>query len=245
MELIPAIDLKDGGCVRLFQGRFDAVTEYPADPVALALRYAGLGARWVHCVDLDGARDGAAGNLETIRRISAELPGRLQVGGGIRDRAAAQRLLDAGVGRVVIGSVAAEDPPAVIRWLGELGPERLVLALDVSCEADEPMLVSRGWTERSEFTLWQALDRYGAAGARHVLCTDVSRDGAFTGPAVDLYRECAARFPSMCFQASGGVRHVADLESLAASGAGAAIVGRALLEGRISEQELQPFLRSA
>ena len=245
MELIPAIDLKDGGCVRLFKGRFDAVTEYPADPVALALRYAGLGARWVHCVDLDGARDGAAGNLDLIRRMAAELPGGLQVGGGIRDRAAAQQLLDAGVGRVVIGSLAAEDPPAVIQWLAELGPEKLVLALDVNCEADQPMLVSRGWTERSELSLWQALERYGAAGARHVLCTDVSRDGAFTGPATDLYTECAERFPAMCFQASGGVRDAADLEALAATGASGAIVGRALLEGRISEQELQPFLRSA
>lgn len=245
MELIPAIDLKDGGCVRLFQGRFDEVTEYPADPVSLALRYAGIGARWVHCVDLDGARDGAAGNLETIRRMAAELPGGLQVGGGIRDRAAAQTLLDAGVGRVVIGSVAAEDPPAVIEWLAELGPERLVLALDVNCEAGEPMLVSRGWTEQSELSLWRALERYGEAGARHVLCTDVSRDGAFTGPATDLYRACAQRFPDMCFQASGGVRDAADLEALAVTGASAAIVGRALLEGRISEQELEPFLRSA
>ena len=245
MELIPAIDLKDGSCVRLFQGRFDAVTEYAADPVSLALRYAALGARWIHCVDLDGARDGAAGNLEPVRRMAGELPGGLQVGGGIRDRAAVERLLAAGVGRVVVGSVAVEAPATVIEWLAELGPERLVLALDVSCEGDEPVLVTRGWTERSDTGLWQALDDYRAVGAKHVLCTDVSRDGAFTGPAVDLYVECARRFPSMDFQASGGVRDAADLAALATTGASGAIVGRALLEGRISEQEMEPFLRSA
>jgi len=245
MELIPAIDLKDGGCVRLFQGRFDAVTEYAADPVSLALRYAALGARWVHCVDLDGARDGAAGNLAPIRRMADELPGVLQVGGGIRDRAAVERLLAAGVGRVVIGSVAVETPATVIEWLADFGPERLVLALDASCKGDVPMLVTRGWTERSDTSLWQALDDYRAAGARHILCTDVSRDGAFTGPAVDLYTECAQRFPTMGFQASGGVRDAADLAALAGTGASGAIVGRALLEGRISEQEMGPFLRSA
>jgi len=245
MDLIPAIDLKNGACVRLYQGRFDEVTEYPDDPEALAVRYAGLGAGWVHCVDLDGARDGSAGNLDIIRRLAARLPGQIQVGGGVRDRAAVDRLLTAGAGRVVIGSLAVEQADLVIEWLTELGAERLVLALDVSCAGIEPMLVSRGWVEQSKVRLWQALEDFQAAGARHVLCTDVSRDGAFTGPNVGLYRDCVRRFPELCFQASGGVRDIADLEQLASAGVGAAIVGRALLEGRISEQELQPYSRSA
>lgn len=245
MELIPAIDLKDGAIVRLFQGRFDAVTEYAEDPELLALRYASLGAGWVHCVDLDGARAGNAGNLDIIRRIAGKLPGRVQVGGGVRDRAALERLLQAAVGRVVVGSVAIEQPERVIEWLKVFGSERLVLALDVSCEGPDPMLLSRGWTEQSGVDLWQALARFQAAGARHVLCTDVSRDGALTGPNVDLYRDCVSRFPDLCFQASGGVRDVDDLKQLADAGAGAAIVGRALLEGRIPEQELQPYSQSA
>ncbi|MGD1976710.1 MAG: 1-(5-phosphoribosyl)-5-[(5-phosphoribosylamino)methylideneamino]imidazole-4-carboxamide isomerase [Gammaproteobacteria bacterium] len=246
MRVIPAIDIKDGRCVRLFKGKFDQVTEYAVDPAELAGRYQELGAGWIHCVDLDGARHGSPGNLQQIARIAGHLDAGIQVGGGIRDEAAIERLLGLGADRVVIGSVAAEKPGEALAWLREIGPERIVFALDVTIEDqdDAPMLVSRGWAETTRTSLWEALDRFGTGGLRHVLCTDIGRDGAMTGPAVDLYAECVRRYPEVAFQASGGVRHAADLTALAGTGAASAIVGKALLDGRISDEEIKPFLRN-
>jgi phosphoribosylformimino-5-aminoimidazole carboxamide ribotide isomerase len=243
---IPAIDLKDGRCVRLYQGRFDQVSEYAADPAELARRYLSLGVEWVHVVDLDGARDGAAGNREVIARMAASSNGRVQVGGGIRDRAGVDAVLALGVGRAVIGSAAAERPEEVRGWLEELGPERLVFAFDVRLGEDgTPWLRTRGWTEEAGLSLWDAIGLYRDAGVRHVLCTDVARDGAMAGPNLELYRECAARFPEIALQASGGVRDLADLEALRSTGAAAAIIGKALLDGRITDEEIRSFLRNA
>lgn len=247
MRVIPAIDIKDGRCVRLFKGRFDEVTEYPIRPADLAARYQAAGVRWIHCVDLDGARRGMPQNLALIGEIVSALTGGVQVGGGVRDEHAIAQLLDVGVDRVVVGSVAVQAPDHACRWIERLGPGRLVLALDVKLdEADgTPRLVYRGWTRESGTTLWDALERFAAAGLCHVLCTDVSRDGAMTGPAVDLYAECVRRFPGIAFQASGGVRHADDLKALSATGVAGAIVGKALLDGRIEDEELEPYLRSA
>lgn len=246
MRVIPAIDIKDGRCVRLFKGRFDQVTEYAVDPAELAGRYRRLGARWIHCVDLDGARLGRPGNPDQIAAIAAAVGGGVQVGGGIRDADGIARLLDLGVDRVVIGSVAVERPEDTIAWLRDVGSDRLVLALDVTIDSagGDPMLVTRGWTRSSTTSLWSALDRFAAEGLRHVLCTDVGRDGAMTGPAIDLYAECVRRYPEIALQASGGVRDAGDLALLADTGAAAAIVGKALLDGRITDEELQTFLQN-
>lgn len=247
MNVIPAIDLKGGRCVRLLKGDFGAVTEYDAAPTALAERYLALGAHWIHCVDLDGARSGTAGNLDSITTMACRTAGRLQVGGGVREAGDLARLLDAGAGRVVAGSTAIEQPAVMTRWLEEHGPEQIVLALDVACRdrTSEPTVMSRGWTVDTGFGLWRALDRYTSLGIRHVLCTDIGRDGAMTGPAIQLYDQCVQRYPQVAFQASGGVRDVVDLESLRDTGVAAAIVGRALLEGRILLSELGPYLPSA
>lgn len=245
MQVIPAIDIKDGQCVRLHQGRFDRVTDYPCTPAGLAARYRALGAPLLHLVDLDGARTGGEGNRALIERLLADHPGVFQVGGGIRDRATAERLIEAGAGRVVLGSAAAERPEEVFDWLEALGADRLVVALDVAGEPDSPRVMIKGWVEASALTLWDALARYAEAGLRHVLCTDISRDGAMEGPAVELYRRCLERHPALGLQASGGVRDAADLAALAAAGLPAAIVGRALLEGAIDDEEIEPFLPSA
>jgi len=244
MLLIPAIDIRDGHCVRLYQGAFDQVTHYAVDPVELAQRYATLGAPWLHLVDLDGAATGRPVHLELARRIreSAELS--LQFGGGLRsadDVHAALQVAD----RVVVGSLAVTEPATVEAWLREYGGERITLALDVKLTADaDPVVATHGWTRSSALTLWAAVDHYRPFGLRHVLCTDVSRDGALAGPNVALYQECRRRAPDIAFQASGGVRDASDLTSLAATGTAAVISGKALLEGRISAEEMQPFLRS-
>ena len=246
LKPIPAIDLKDGRCVRLYQGRFDRVSEYDAQPEELAGRYLSLGVDWVHVVDLDGARDGAGANREVIARMAGLARGRIQVGGGIRHREDVEAVLGLGAGRVVIGSAAAERIEEVRDWFRCFGAERLVLAFDVRLdEAGMPWLRTRGWTEDAGLALWDAIGAYLEVGLQHVLCTDVARDGAMAGPNFALYEECTRRFPQIQLQASGGVRDLADLEALRSTGAAGAIIGKALLDGRITDEEIRSFLQNA
>ena len=246
MQLIPAIDLKGGRCVRLLQGDFGAETRYDVTPAGLYERFADLGATWLHVVDLDGAKDGAQAHLPLIAALAARGRLKLQVGGGVRDRATVEQTLAAGARRVVIGSLAVTDPDLVAGWLRRFGPDAIVLALDVRLGADGvPRLATHGWLEQSPIVLWDAVARYLSAGLRHVLCTDVGCDGALTGPNFDLYVEAARRFETIEWQASGGVRDVRDLWALDGGGVAAAVSGRALLENRMSAEELKPFLPAA
>lgn len=246
MLLIPAVDLHGGRCVRLLHGDFSAETRYDVEPQALVEHYRDLGARWLHVVDLDGARDGKQANREIILAL-ARLPAmHLQVGGGIRDSSSIDTLLHGGAARVVIGSAAVTNPDQVRMWLRRFGAEAITLAFDVRLdEGNVPRCTTHGWQLQTAISLWQALDAYRGSGLKHVLCTDVARDGAMTGPSLDLYREALRRFPDIEWQASGGVRSSADLTALAEVGAVAAICGRALLEEEISLGELGPFLQSA
>jgi len=245
MELIPAIDLRDGRCVRLLKGDFAQETRYAADPVELAQQYQELGARWLHVVDLDGAKRGEPANLPVIRRMQEASGIRVQLGGGIRTRASLDQALGVAA-RVVVGSLAVSDPDLVAAWIEELGPDRVTLALDVRIDAaGTPLIATHGWARASALTLAAAIDRYAKAGLRHVLCTDIDRDGALTGPNVAFYAECVERWPGIEFQASGGVRDPADLRALTAAGVAATVSGKALLEGRLKPEEIRPFLRGA
>jgi len=246
MRLIPAIDLRGGRCVRLFQGRFDAETVYADDPASVLDAYVSQGARLVHVVDLDGARDGAQANRAAIERLAARGPAALQVGGGVRSRDAFELLLQLGARRVVVGSAAVTWPDEVASWIALRGPEAVVLALDVRVGAEGlPRLTTHGWQQQTEASLWETVAWFAARGLRHVLCTDVARDGALSGPNLDLYAEAQRRFPGIEWQASGGVRDAGDLHALRATGVAAVISGRALLEGRIRPEELEPFLPDA
>jgi phosphoribosylformimino-5-aminoimidazole carboxamide ribotide isomerase len=246
MRLIPAIDLRGGKCVRLFQGRFDAETVYSDDPALILERYASLGASLVHVVDLDGARGGTQVNRPAIAALVASCLAQLQVGGGVRTSQTVEELGALGVTRVVVGSVAVTSPDEVARWLESFGAARIVLAFDVRLDDQGlPMLTTHGWEQQSSTCLWDAVEDYCRKGLRHVLCTDVARDGALSGPNVELYAEAVRRFPAVEWQASGGVRDVRDLHALRQTGAAAVISGRALLEGRMQREELEPFLRNA
>jgi phosphoribosylformimino-5-aminoimidazole carboxamide ribotide isomerase len=247
MRLIPAIDLRGGQCVRLLQGRFDAETVYGNDPRVILARYREFGARYVHVVDLDGARDGSQGNHAAIALLAVAFPDvTLQVGGGVRTREVAAGLLALGVQRIVVGSVAVTRPDEVQDWMREFGPDRIVLAFDVRLDpGGTPRLTTHGWEAQTDASLWDAVARYLPHGALHVLCTDVARDGALSGPNLALYAEAVRRFPTIQWQASGGVSNGADLYALQGTGAAAVISGRALLEDRIPAQELAPFLPSA
>jgi phosphoribosylformimino-5-aminoimidazole carboxamide ribotide isomerase len=246
MRLIPAIDLKGGRCVRLLHGDFARETRYDTDPAALLAKYRGLGADWLHVVDLDGARDGSAGNRAIIGELAGQRAVKLQVGGGLRDAAAVEQMFELGASRVVIGSMALTHVELVRGWLERFGPERITLAFDVRLDrAGTARVATHGWQRQSELSLWSALDNFAGSRLEHVLCTDVGRDGALTGPNVDLYREAARRHPLIQWQASGGIRDARDLKALTQTGAAAAVSGKALLEGLIAAEDLQPFLPNA
>ncbi len=246
MILIPSIDLRNGRCVRLLKGDFNAETRYDLEPHELLLRYRALGASWLHVVDLDGAKDGTLANRSVIVRLASQRALNIQVGGGVRSTAVVDDLLRNGIDRVIVGSAAVEDPDLVRGWLERYGPEKIGLAFDVRHDAQRmPRVLIRGWTRESKLSLWEAVDSYLPHGLKHVLCTDVELDGALAGPAVELYAEAVRRYPTIAWQASGGVRSAADLAALAAVGSAAAISGKALLEELIRPEELAPFLPNA
>jgi len=246
MELIPAIDLKEGRCVRLFKGDFVAETVYSDQPASVLEVYRSLGARRVHVVDLDAARNGNLPNRPIITALATERRVRLQVGGGLRTFDRVRELLDSGVERAVIGSVAVTAPTDVALWMTRVDASRIVLAFDVRIDAaGAPLLTTHGWQKTSDVVLWRAVEGFMKAGLTHVLCTDVARDGAMTGPNCELYAEAVRRFPELQWQASGGVASGRDLVALRECGVAAVISGKAMLENRIPPEELRPFLPNA
>jgi phosphoribosylformimino-5-aminoimidazole carboxamide ribotide isomerase len=246
MMIIPAIDLRDGKCVRLYKGDFARVTTYSDDPASLARKYADSGFDCLHVVDLDGAQHGSQKNQDCVQFITRSSTMTVQLGGGIRDTATLDYWFAAGITRCVIGSVAVTNRELVKDWIRDFTSDRIVLALDVRIDQGGiPRLSTHGWTQTSLVGLWDALDAYIDCGLKHVLCTDISRDGALNGPNLDLYREFSQRYPQIELQASGGVRDIDDLKNIASTGTGAAISGRALLDGRISQQEIDSFQQNA
>lgn len=236
--IIPAIDLIDGNVVRLYQGQYDNSTEYTVDALSLRNEYAAHGASWLHLVDLSGAKDAQQRQMTLLSQLMKASPLSIQVGGGIRCEQDIIDLLQAGASRVVIGSLAIREPALVQQWLQKYGGEKIVLALDVSINAQgEKTLPSHGWIEQSSITLEQVLTDYIAAGARHVLCTDISKDGTLTGANVSLYKELTAAYPQIQWQASGGIGQLNDIKALIGSGVAGVILGRALLEGKFSVSE--------
>ena len=221
IEAIPAVDVLGEGAVRLHRGDYDDVVERAGEPVALARRFAGAGARRIHLVDLDGARSGRV-RPELVRLIAeAVAPARLQASGGIRSVEDAEALLGAGADRVVVGTAAVADPAP---WADALGG-RLAVALDVR----DGQVRTAGWTEGSGLALADAVARCVEAGVERVLCTAIDRDGTLAGPDLELVRTVAAS--GLRVLAAGGVRTPEDVAALAEAGAEAAIVGRALLRG--------------
>lgn len=235
-DIIPAIDLRGGQVVRLAQGDYARQTRYADSPLALAERYAAAGAHRLHVVDLDGARSGTLANLEVIAAL-ARTGLRVQAGGGVRGVADVHRLFDAGVERVVLGSVAIRHPRRVADWLARHGGDRFTLALDTRWADDRWTLPSAGWTQPEARTLDDLAPWYAEHGARHLLCTDIDRDGMLAGFNLALYRHLAELAPTLAVQASGGVRSVQDMRAARMAGVRGVILGRALLEGHFTLQE--------
>ncbi|HEY8592844.1 MAG TPA: 1-(5-phosphoribosyl)-5-[(5-phosphoribosylamino)methylideneamino]imidazole-4-carboxamide isomerase [Sphingomicrobium sp.] len=239
MIVYPAMDLMGGQIVRLRQGRFDEATLYPAEPADALRAFANAGAEWAHVVDLDGTRAGAPAQHDLVGSLAAATPLKLQVGGGVRSREQVEALLDSGVERVVLGSLAVRDPELVRGWVGEFGADRITLALDVRMIGGEPQVAVSGWAEDSGLSLWSAAQRFPEA--RHLLLTDIGRDGELAGPNFELLDEAVERLPHLAVQASGGVSSLDDLRRLHTAGA---IVGKALWEGRIALEEAVSLARA-
>ncbi len=244
MKIIPAIDLCHGRVVRLEQGDYDRETSYQQDPLELALHYEKAGATCLHLVDLDSARAGGDANLEVIAHICRTLTIPVQTGGGVRSQDDLERRLDLGAARVVIGSLCVRQPDLVESWLEALGPEVIVAGLDVARGLDGGWFPrAAGWTETGEVDLFSLLDRLTDHGLKHLLCTDIERDGMFSGPSLELYQSIVARFSGLMVQASGGVGSPADLDAAARTGVTGCIVGKALLEGRVGMDDIERWSR--
>ncbi len=231
----PALDIREGRVVRLLQGDYAQQTTYGDDPLPRAQAFAAAGASWLHLVDLDAARAGGYTLAPLLAAIAAQTGLKVQTGGGVRSRDDVARILDAGAARVVVGSVSVREPDTVIGWLREFGPDRLTIALDArQAEDGRWLLPVHGWTETAEDTLEVLAQRYAEAGMQHLLCTDIARDGMLSGPNIDLYQHLARLLPGVAVQASGGVRDAQDVAQAKAVGCGGAILGKALLEGRMT-----------
>lgn len=231
-NVYPAIDVRGGRVVRLRQGDYGRETRYAGEPLHVAKRYADAGAEWLHLVDLDAARAGGFSLLPLLATLKAETPLRVQTGGGVRDTADVEALLDAGAHRVVVGSLAVRDPDTVIGWMRHFGVDHITVALDARRAGDGRWhLPTAGWTQPSDNELGPLLRRYADAGLRHLLCTDIARDGMLSGPNLGLYRHLHALAPGVRLQASGGIRDVADVVAARDAGCAGAVLGKALLDG--------------
>ncbi|OAT47382.1 phosphoribosylformimino-5-aminoimidazole carboxamide ribotide isomerase [Proteus hauseri ATCC 700826] len=236
--IIPALDLIDGKVVRLHQGDYAKQRDYNDDPLTRYQQYEKEGATLLHLVDLTGAKDPSARQIPLLKKLVACVNIPVQVGGGIRTEEDVKSLLDAGASRVVIGSTAISQPEMVKSWFERYGADAIVLALDVRIDKQGKKWVAvSGWQENSSYTLEEIIELYQAVGLKHVLCTDISRDGTLEGSNVKLYKEINQRFPDILFQASGGIGDLQDIADLPASGVVGVIVGRALLEGKFTLKE--------
>jgi phosphoribosylformimino-5-aminoimidazole carboxamide ribotide isomerase len=241
--IIPAIDLIGGETVRLYQGDYDQKTSYAKTPLEIKQTYAAAGSQWLHLVDLDGAKDSTKRQLMLLRQLINEKTVEsndlnIQVGGGVRSKEDVESLLAIGADRVVIGSLAIKEPEKVKQWISEYGGDKIVLALDINIDEDgNKWLPIHGWIEKSNVTLESLLEDYKSVDVKHVLCTDISKDGTLTGSNVELYRELVAKYPSIQWQASGGIGSLDDIKALKPTKVAGVIVGKSLLEGNFTLEE--------
>lgn len=237
MDIIPAIDIIDGKCVRLSKGDFKRKTVYRASPMEMARELQDAGIKRLHLVDLDGAKAKKVINLKVLRDISRKTNLEVDFGGGVQSREDLLKVFEAGAKQVTGGSIAVNNPDLFEGWLNEFGSEKIILGADV---ANGKIAIS-GWQEQSNWAIEDFLDYYLRKGVRQVICTDVSKDGLLQGPAVGLYKKLVKAYPQLSIIASGGVGVLQDLIDLKSTGVAGAIVGKAIYEGRITLKELSEF----
>lgn len=235
IELIPAIDLIDGKCVRLTKGDYDSKKVYNEDPVAQAREFEKLGFKRLHVVDLDGAKSKHIVNDAVLKAVTDATNLVVDFGGGIKTEEDIQKAFDAGAAMVTVGSVAVTHPDFFLSWLDKFGTERIILGADVR----NGKVSINGWKEDSSEDLLPFLKTYVAHGVKNVLCTEISKDGTLAGPAIDLYKRIMAEYPQLHLIASGGVSSTEDITSLEAESIPSVVFGKAYYEGRIDVQQLK------
>lgn len=237
IELIPAIDIIDGQCVRLSQGDYNSKKVY-GNPVDMAREFESLGFHRLHVVDLDGAKNKHVVNIDTLRAITHNTSLRVDFGGGVKTNEDLDRVLDAGAELVTAGSIAITHPELYMEWLEKYGADHIILGADVR----NGHVSINGWLEDSDVQLTDYLERYMQAGTRNVLCTEISRDGMLSGPAIPLYKDIMERYPECHLIASGGVSCIDDIRQLEANGIPAVVFGKAIYEGKIQLKDLKEWL---
>lgn len=237
MIIYPAVDIRAGKCVRLYQGNYSKETVYSDTPIDVVKKFLDKGASWLHLVDLEGAKNPSATQASLIKELLRFIPINIQIGGGIRTESQIDAYFEAGARRVVIGSLAIESPQLIETWLKQYGSERIVLAFDVTFEEFKPIVMTQAWQKLTDVALFDIVSRFLSIGAEHILCTDICRDGTLNGPNIDLYQQMMARFPELNIQASGGISQLDDVHRLKNINMSGAIIGRALYEKKFDLSE--------
>lgn len=237
MIIIPAIDIRDGHCVRLSQGDYNECTVYSAEPLAIARSFERVGLKRLHLVDLDGAKAGEIKNLKTLSSLSKNTSLSIDFSGGVKSIESLEDALLAGADYVGIGSLAYQNPELVKSWLKEFGGHRIILSADVW---DEKIAVM-GWTERTSTSIYEFIDGF-ESNLEYLVCTDISKDGMLKGPSFELYEKLMKRYPNLKIIASGGVSSLADLDQLNKLGVYAVIVGKAIYENKITLNQLESWI---
>ncbi|MDR2894644.1 MAG: 1-(5-phosphoribosyl)-5-[(5-phosphoribosylamino)methylideneamino]imidazole-4-carboxamide isomerase [Alistipes sp.] len=239
IEIVPAIDIIGGECVRLTQGDYAQKSVYYKDPADAAQRYADAGVRRLHLVDLDGAKASEPRNLAVLERVARRTGLDIQYGGGIKSAAALASVLDAGAARAICGSIAVGEPELFESWLAEFGSGRIILGADTR----DGKVATHGWLRESTLTAGELIGRFATAGLTQAIVTDISRDGMLAGPAFELYAALQRAFPEVEITASGGISCAGDIARLDAQGTRSVIVGKALYENRITLEEISKLIK--
>lgn len=235
IEVIPAIDIIDGKCVRLSQGNFASGTVYSSSPLEIAQKIEAAGIKRLHIVDLDGARQGRIVNVATLNEIAQQTGLQIDYGGGIKTDADVLAMLNAGAQMISIGSIALQEPEKVIQWANTFGVDKIFIGADVM----NNNIAINGWQQVTDCNIFHFIDRFYKAGLKHYFCTDIKKDGMLLGPSVQLYKDIIKAFPSILLVASGGISSINDIEELENVGCSGAIIGKALYEGLIDLSALK------
>lgn len=238
MEIIPAIDIIDGKCVRLTHGDYNQKKIYNEHPLEVAKEFEDAGIRRLHLVDLDGAKAGSVRNWKVLETIAAKASLVIDFGGGIKSEKDVQIVFDSGAALATIGSIAVKYEETFSKWLEKFTAGKFLLGADVK---NEKITVS-GWMEQTDIWVYDFIEKYIQKGMKQIFCTDVSKDGALEGPSIELYKSIVEKFPELHFIASGGVSSIDDVYKLQDVGCKAVIIGKAIYEGRIQLSELKAFL---
>jgi phosphoribosylformimino-5-aminoimidazole carboxamide ribotide isomerase len=238
MEIIPAIDIIEGKCVRLTEGDYSQKTIYNEHPLEVAKQFEGAGLRRLHLVDLDGAKAGAVKNWKVLETIASKTGMVIDFGGGIKKEEDVKVVFNSGARFATVGSIAVKNEEEFVKWLLQFGADKFLLGADVKGEK----IAVGGWLETTDIWIYDFIEKYRSHGISQLFCTDVSKDGKLEGPSIPLYKSIVEKFPDLFFIASGGVSSMEDLDELNAIGCKGAIVGKAIYENRIQLQELKVFI---